>query len=165
MDTNSSWIVFLSIRVSFMSIGVAPQAISSHFSQLPSHTFTRMFTNGHEFSSILFLSIRVSFMMIGVAPQAISSHFPGVPSFHSRWLVSTFLTEKLCRDFCSFYDGEWLWTGKRIGQTERKKRTVFQNGPFRAAKRPILLARMIHSERRNGPFSSAEWAILKAWKM
>ena len=40
----------------------------------------------------------------------------------------------------------------------------FQNDSFCTRKRPILLDRMNHSERQNGPFCNVKWAILKNGK-
>ena len=40
----------------------------------------------------------------------------------------------------------------------------FQNDSFCSRKRPVLLVRMNHSARQNGPFCGVKWAILKNGK-
>jgi len=60
--------------------------------------------------------------------------------------------EKFLQNFFSFYADESRYSGKRIEQNRRKNLLVFQNGPFRIAEWPVLLAKMNHSARRKGPF-------------
>ena len=95
----------------------------------------RMFTNGHEFSSILFLSIRVSFMSIGVAPQAISLYFLQLGGISFQTMFVKAILQRKTAHFAhqndSFCLTKWAVLEFKMGHFERVENVKKTQGACR----------------------------------